>query len=240
MQEQVRDQSLPRRVMDVIAHIQHLIEEGSLQPGDKLPTEREFARQLKMSRGSVRIGIGYLSGMGVMEVRRGVGTFLTDGAGRWRGSSFRMLGAMHGVQLQQMVETRLILERAAAALAAERAKQAHLQELAEEVAEMYSAVGRAEQFANREMRFHRVIAEASGNSVLAASMDTIATAAYADGRHLTQSDAQRQTAADAHYEVYKAIRRRQPDEARRWMETLLSPRAAASAVKLDITAETGD
>lgn len=235
MQGLAKLESVPRRVMDVIAHIQQMVESGALQPGDKLPTEREFAKQLKISRGSVRIGIGYLTGMGVMEVRRGVGTFLTDGAGRWKDSSFRMLGAVHGVQLQQMVETRLILEGAAAALAAERATEEHLRELTEEVAEMYAAVNCAEQFTTHEMRFHRVIAEASGNAVLAASMDTIATAAFTEGRRPAQSEAQRRRAADVHREVYKAIRKRHPDEARRWMEALLSPRGAAFAVKLDIT-----
>jgi DNA-binding FadR family transcriptional regulator len=96
--------------------------------------------------------------MGVMEVRRGVGKFLADGAGRWGDSPFQMLGALHGVQLQQMAETRLILEGAAAALAAKRATEEHLRMLAEEVAEMYSAVDCAEQFMAHEMRFHRAIA----------------------------------------------------------------------------------
>lgn len=231
----MNSESLPRRVMDVIEHIQQLIEEGGLQPGDKLPTEREFAKQLNISRGSVRIGIGYLAGMGVMEVRRGVGTFLTDGAGRWKDSSFRMLGAVHGIQLQQMMETRLILEGAAAALAAERATEKHLRELAEEVAEMYVATNCGEQFTTHEMRFHRVIAEASGNAVLAASMDTIATAAFSERRSVDSDEIQRRRAADVHREIYKAIRRQKPADARRWMEALLSPRGSSLALNMEMT-----
>lgn len=234
MQEPMRDRAVPRRVMDLMAHIQQLIKDDSLQPGDRLPTERELAKQLKISRGSVRIGIGYLTGMGVMEVRRGVGTFLADGAGRWGESSFQMLGALHGAQLQQMVETRLILEVAAAALAAERATEGHLRMLAEEVAEMYSAVSCAKQFTTHEMRFHRALAESSCNAVLAASMDTIATAAFTEGHRAAESEVERRRAADVHREIYKAIRHRRPEDARRWMGVLLSQRGAAFTVKLDI------
>lgn len=234
MRKEVKSEPLPRRIMDVIQYIQHLMENGSLQPGDKLPTEREFAKLLNMSRGSVRIGIGYLTGMGVMEARRGVGTFLVDGAGRWKGSSFRPLGAARGVDLEQMLEARLILESAAAALAAERCRDEHLRGLAEEVAEMYAAVDCAEQFITHELRFHRAVAGASGNSVLAASMDTMVTAALAQLPVSLQSEQQRRRTADMYREIYKAIRRRRPDEARRWMEGVLSPSHSAAAMNMDV------
>ncbi|MGB7743140.1 MAG: winged helix-turn-helix domain-containing protein, partial [Terracidiphilus sp.] len=56
------------RTMHVVNHIRSLIENGTLQPGDKIPPEREFARTLKISRASLRTGIGYLAAMGVMKV----------------------------------------------------------------------------------------------------------------------------------------------------------------------------
>ncbi len=45
--------------MHVVNHIRSLIENGTLQLGDKIPPEREFARSLKISRASLRTGIGY-------------------------------------------------------------------------------------------------------------------------------------------------------------------------------------
>ena len=65
--------------MQVVNHIRLMIERGELQPGDKIPPEREFARHLKISRASLRTGIGYLAAMGGMKVRHGVGTFVADG-----------------------------------------------------------------------------------------------------------------------------------------------------------------
>ena len=49
--------------MQVVNHIRSLIENGTLQPGDKIPPEREFARTLKISRASLRTGIGYMAAM---------------------------------------------------------------------------------------------------------------------------------------------------------------------------------
>ena len=56
--------------MKVVSHIQKLIETGVLKAGNKIPPEREFANQLKISRASLRAGIGYLAAMGVLKVRQ--------------------------------------------------------------------------------------------------------------------------------------------------------------------------
>jgi GntR family transcriptional repressor for pyruvate dehydrogenase complex len=58
------------RTMQVVNHIRALIENGTLQPGDKIPPEREFARSLNISRASLRTGIGYLAAMGNLRRRR--------------------------------------------------------------------------------------------------------------------------------------------------------------------------
>jgi len=123
-----------QRTMHVVNHIRSLIENGTLQLGDKIPPEREFARSLKISRASLRTGIGYLAAMGVMKVRHGVGTFVADGPAEFGKASFNLMGVLHGFQSWQMFEVRLILESHLAALAAERGKEEHHTALAEEVA----------------------------------------------------------------------------------------------------------
>src|SRR5580692_7682560 len=107
------------RTMHVVNHIRSLLENGVLKPGDKIPPEREFARSLKISRASLRTGIGYLAAMGVMRVRHGVGTFVADGPPEFGKASLSLMGALHGFQSWQMFEARIILEGQVAALAAE-------------------------------------------------------------------------------------------------------------------------
>src|SRR5271168_3171966 len=170
--------------MQVVNHIRAKMEDGTLQPGDKIPPEREFARMLKISRASLRTGIGYMAAMGVMKVRHGVGTFMAEGPAELGKSSLGLLGALHGFQSWQMFEARMLLESNLAALAAERGKEEHHSALAEEVTEMYAAVDKPSEYLIHDVLFHRIIAQASGNPILAAVMETITSALY-EKRHRT-------------------------------------------------------
>lgn len=206
------------RTMQVVNHIRRLIESGTLQPGDQIPPEREFARTLKISRASLRTGIGYMAAMGIMKVRHGVGTFVADGPPEFGKSSFNLMGALHGFQTWHMFEARLILESNLVALAAERGEEEHHIALAEEVAEMYATVDSPADYLIHDVLFHRIIARASGNPILAALMETITSAFYDERRKTAERSQDLRESAELHREIYRAIRARNPQEARKAME----------------------
>jgi GntR family transcriptional repressor for pyruvate dehydrogenase complex len=212
------DSSDTHRTMRVVNHIRLLIENGTLQPGDRLPPEREFARALKISRASLRTGIGYLAAMGVMKVRHGVGTFVADGPPELGKASLGLIGALHGFQSWQMFEARLILESQLAALAAERGKQEHHAAMAEEVAEMFASIERPTDYLIHDILFHRIVSQASGNPILAALIETITSALYDDRRKTVERSTDLRESAEMHREIYRAIRARNTAEARRLME----------------------
>lgn len=81
------------RTRKVVNHIRLLLEKGLLRPGDKIPPERDLAHTLKISRASLRTGIGYLAAMGVMKVKHGVGTFIEDGPAEFSKASLGLMGA---------------------------------------------------------------------------------------------------------------------------------------------------
>lgn len=203
--------------MQVVNHIRAMLESGTLKPGDKIPPEREFANKLKISRASLRTGIGYLAAIGVMKVRHGVGTFVADGPPEIGKSSMDLMGALHAFQSWQMFEARLLLESGLAELAAERGGEKHLTILAEEVAEMYATVEHPEEYLIHDVRFHRTIAQASGNPILAALMETVTTALYDERRKTVEHARNLKESADAHREIYRAIRAKKGLEARRLM-----------------------
>jgi len=206
------------RTMQVVNHVRALIENGDLQPGDKIPPEREFARALKISRASLRTGIGSLAAMGVMRVRHGVGTFVADGPPEIGKASLSFMRALHGFQSWQMFEARIILESNLAALAAERAKTQHHAALAKEVAEMFSSVDSPADYLIHDVRFHRIVAQASGNPILGAIMETVTSSMYDKRRRTVKRAIDLQEAAAMHRKIYRAIRMRRPIEARRLME----------------------
>jgi GntR family transcriptional repressor for pyruvate dehydrogenase complex len=204
--------------MQVVNHIRTLLENGTLRPGEKIPSERDFARSLKISRASLRTGINYLAAMGVIKVRHGVGTFVADGPAEFDKASLRIMGALHGFQSWQMFEARLILESHLAELAAERSKQEHHAALSEEVAEMFAAIDSPSEYLIHDVLFHRIISQASGNPILAALMETITTALYDDRRKTVEHSLDLRESAEMHREIYRAIRSGKPAEARKLME----------------------
>lgn len=206
------------RTMQVVNYIRSLIENGTLQPGDKIPPEREFAQSLNISRASLRTGIGYLAAMGVMKIRHGVGTFVADGPAEFGKTSFSLMGALHGFQSWQMFEARLILESNLAALAAERGKEEHHTALAEEVAEIFASVEHPADFLIHDVLFHRIVSQASGNPILAVLMETVTSAMYEKRRKTVERSIDLRESAEMHRLIFRAIRSRNPVEARKLME----------------------
>jgi GntR family transcriptional repressor for pyruvate dehydrogenase complex len=209
------------RTMDVVNHIRSLIQNGTLKPGDQIPPEREFARTLKISRASLRTGIGYLATMGIMKVRHGVGTFVADGPPEFGKAYLTFMGALHGFQSWQMFEARLILEGHLAAFAAERGREEHHTALAEEVGEMFAAVDSPSDYLIHDVLFHRIISQASGNPILSVLMETVTSALYDTRRRTVEHSTDLRESAEMHREIYRAIRARKPEEARKLMENHL-------------------
>ena len=215
--------------LQVVEHVRGLISSGQLRPGDRLPPERELARELKISRSSLRAGIGFLSAMGVLKSRHGAGTFVSTGPAALDSSSLNILGTLHGFQPEQMFEARLVLEANVASLAAERATDEHVAELAEEVAEMYAALDDPQEYLVHDVRFHRAIARAAGNPILAALMETITANMY-DSRQVTVHHSHDlKESAEMHREIFRAIRSHNCVLARQTMEQHLKMARAAQA-----------
>jgi GntR family transcriptional repressor for pyruvate dehydrogenase complex len=207
----------PQRTMQVVNHIRALIEDGTLQPGDKVPPEREFARMLKISRASLRTGIGYLAAMGVMNVRHGVGTFVADGPPEFGKTSLSLMSALHGFQSWQMFEARIVIESQLAGLAAERGTEQHHASLADEVAEMFASLHAPAEYLAHDVQFHRIVSQASGNPILAAVIETITTALYENRLQTVEYSTDMRESAEMHRDIYRAIRSRNADEARKLM-----------------------
>ncbi len=212
-----------------------MIESGELHPGDRLPPERELAQKLKISRSTLRAGIGFLSAMGVLKSRHGAGTFISEGPAAFDASSLSVMGALHGFQSWQMFEARMALECSLAALAAERATEEQMTALAEEVAEMYAAIDDPQLYLIHDVRFHRTVAAAAGNPILAALMETITAALYDKRRETAELSVEpdRRLAAEMHREIYRAIRSHDAEQARTIMGQHLTQARDAQAIEAD-------
>ncbi len=219
--------------MQVVEHVRALIASGEVRPGDRLPPERELARKLQISRSSLRAGIGFLSAMGVLKSRHGAGTFVSSGPPALDSNSLSVLGVLHGFLPWQMFEARLMIESSVAALAAERATDEHIAELAEEVAEMYASLDDPQEYLIHDVRFHRTIARAAGNPILGALMETITANLYEHRIKTVQKSQDLKESAEMHREIYRAIRSHNPTQARNTMERHLTLAQTAQDAEMD-------
>lgn len=218
---------------EVVARLRDMIHSGEISAGDRLPPERDLAKLLGVSRPTLRAGIRSLSTVGILQSRQGAGTFVSDvkDSPTLDSSPLRMLSALHGFKSEEMFEARLALEMSIAALAAERATSEQMTLMAEEITGMYASLSEPEQYLVHDMKFHQTIAAASGNRILTALMNMVATILY-DSRSKTVKRARDlKESAEQHHNIYRAMRERDPEAARKAMYDHLTETQKAQALE---------
>jgi GntR family transcriptional repressor for pyruvate dehydrogenase complex len=200
---------------EVISQLREMIHRGELRPGDRLPPERDLARLLGVSRPTLRAGIRSLAAVGVLHSRQGAGTFVVkaDGPPSLDSSPLRLMASLHGFTSGEMFEARMSLEMSVAGLAAERATGDQLASMAEEVAGMFASLDDPEQFLIHDVRFHQMIAAASGNRILTSLMNMVATILFDTRIKTVKRATDLKESAEMHRQVYRAIRERNPEAA---------------------------
>ncbi len=210
------------RLSDEIAmQIKETLFEGKLQVGDRLPTERELAVQFETSRASVREALRTLEQEGMIHIRKGVtgGIFIADLDHRPVTNSFQTLLSLKKISIDNIAEVRLIFEPEAARLAAERVTEEDLRELEDVMRQMSVAVNEQKLPNSFDLKFHQIIARATGNPVLAMLADSMLGVASKAITELYPSvDTLRHVLA-SHRKVFEAIRKRDSKLAYRAMRT---------------------
>jgi GntR family transcriptional repressor for pyruvate dehydrogenase complex len=152
-----------------------MIGEGTLHPGDQLPTERELTDTFRVGRSSVREALRMLESQGVIRGASG-GSFVVAEAMNPLNSSYRLLLALdERTGLRDLLELRRILECEAAALAATRRTDKHLQEMDAAITAMSQGLGEAlgNRFIDADLHFHLALAEATDNRLIVHSMHAV-------------------------------------------------------------------
>jgi GntR family transcriptional repressor for pyruvate dehydrogenase complex len=214
-------QSPPVAAKLVVAYMRRLIESGDFRAGDKLPPERELAQLIGVSRATVRAGLQSLATVGVVESRRGAGTFVAEGPPLLDVNPLSLFSALHGIPRAELFEARRVVEIDLAGLAAERARGDELAAISEEVMEMFASIDDVHRFLVHDIRFHRAVAAAARNPLLAAIMEMVADLFYDHRKKTVDRWRDAPEAAEQHRKIYQAIRAGDVERARSEMDTHL-------------------
>lgn len=195
---------------DALTRLKNLILSGELTPGSRLPPEQELANQLGVSRGSMREAVRALTYMRLVEVRRGLGTFVTglEPALLLEGVSTAAQAARDD-SVFDIFAVRRLLEPAAAGVAATRITDAQVAELREHLGAMRQATADPDEFMRHDEAFHALIAHATGNPWLSALLQGLATPTIqVRTRHLQVGQRVPELTITQHEQIYDALARR--------------------------------
>ncbi len=189
----------------VVEFVRGLIRGRALGPGDRLPTERQLATQVGVSRPSVRTGLHLLQAMGVVHSRQGSGTYIPGGPPRLKSEPLDFLVDLHGVRRRGLFEARQVLDVALAGLAARRATPDDIALMAKEVTEMFASLEDPSRFIVHDAGFHRAVAVAAHNPILASLVDMVSQAYYRKRRPEVRRSRDLRKSAEMHRHIYEAI-----------------------------------
>jgi GntR family transcriptional repressor for pyruvate dehydrogenase complex len=180
--------------------IRALIGTRQYGPGARLPAERELALQLGLSRPALREGIRRLRSGGVLESRRGSGTYVAE------------------IDLEGVYDIRLRLEPLAAERAALRRTEIELADMRRELVVMRAEIEDPDRFNLADARFHAIVAKASASPVLRSTLDRLSELALLTRAVVSPSESSRATALTDVERVLLAIERQHPKRAANAME----------------------
>lgn len=168
----MQKENLSQRTADALRA--KIAEEHIYQFGEKLPNENVLSEELGISRTTLREAIHILTSEGILEVRRGRGTFVAEKINQYAkgGVDLQNFSEMK-IKLRDLYETRMIFEPAAAALACKRATDseiAHILKLGEECQQQIRKDPQSKNRIASESAFHGAIVKASHNDFLSRFM----------------------------------------------------------------------
>jgi len=203
----------------VFEALYEMIATGRYTRGQKLPPQEELARQLGVSRNTLREAVNQLSTMGLLVSRQGVGTVVETPTPAGYMSALGGQFLLDPLSVREFIEARICIERNVVRLAVARATPENLTEVRNILDRQRQAVMRADgaEFTRQDAAFHLKLAEMSVNRVLQKFLETIHDMLQRFISEVSQLPGAVEDALGFHGRVIEAIADRDADRAEREM-----------------------
>lgn len=202
----------------VIDQIKVAIEEGRIQPGDKLPSERDLAEKLSVARTSVKEAITVLETSGVVTVKPGVGMYLNDDSKSQIVFRLSHMIDQRTANFSDVIELRQAIEGDAAFYATKRMTPEQRKKLTRCYEQLMHSEKQVKIAIEEDYQFHFTIVEAANNPVLLEVMSVIAQKmieGLEESRYISVKDEiLNNEVLEEHTKIYNAIMNNEPEKAR--------------------------
>jgi GntR family transcriptional repressor for pyruvate dehydrogenase complex len=207
--------STRRLYQSVMDQFIQLISSGQLQPGDRLPAERDLAERFAVSRASIREAFRVLEIIGLIEIRPGGGTFVTNlNIGPFIKTIAPLFIRQASIE-QDLLDFRLLIEAEAVRIAADKHLPSGLSDLKKALAAMEQAIedDAPDLGAEADILFHQAVFACSDNYVLAKAAECVAclleNSVRLNRARIIKDSSQARALLDQHRSILAAIEARQ-------------------------------
>jgi GntR family transcriptional repressor for pyruvate dehydrogenase complex len=197
----------------VVATIQQLILDGQMEPGMRLPPERDFAERLGVSRTVLREAVRILVTKGLLETRHGVGTVVRQPTTDQFLEPLSLLLRTYDLSIEQLYQVRSILEVGTVRLAAANATAEDLEALHQIVDEMAASTEDIPRFIALDDAYHHTLALAAHNPLLVLLSHTIGSIMHEVREQVHKYSVIYRLALPDHLEILTAVEARDADAA---------------------------
>lgn len=206
-----KNQPISRQIAD---KIQQMVMDGELMPGDRLPSERQLAEKLNVSRTMIREAAALLEERGIVSVQTGSGSYITEATIETVARTFSLYAQRKHVTVAQMFEVRWMLEVENARMAATNILPKQIEQLALALKEMEETKTSLIKFTKADIRFHQMLAYASQNPLFPVLLDTITDMLHEQALLATAVEGSLENALKHHRNIFQAIQNKDAQAAR--------------------------
>lgn len=188
---------------------------GKLEPGSKLPSERELCDRFEAGRSSVREALKVLGSRGMLEVQVGRGSFVSDFTAPQTDSPLLFWESNHETPLSTLLEVRFTIEPHIAALAARRIGEQQLEQLRTTLNNLRTCIGN-DRLGGRvfaDIAFHDCLVRATDNQLYLSIYHGLEPMLFDIRRIGLRSPKRSEEVFDMHTKIYEAVRGHDPDAA---------------------------
>lgn len=205
-----------------VERIRQLVSSGEMVPGGRLPSERQLAEEFGLARSSVREAIRALAEQGVLESRRGAGTYLAATSGETLLRRLAQAAQGQSARVAQVFEFRRMLEPQLVRRAVANATEMQLARMRRTVARQEKDIASGGTGRRQDRQFHRLVAEATGNPLAVEAVHSLAELFDVPRAKQFDSPMRDKASLESHKRVLAAMVARDADLAAREMERHLS------------------
>lgn len=206
-------------VTEVTRRLLTYLTSDAVQPGDRLPAERQLAQTLGVGRSAVREALAALELLGVVNVRPGSGTYLRGRASELLPQTLSWGMLIGAPETHDLIGVRYGLEVQASRLAATSATPEDIAEIGRHLETMKKSVEDYAAFVKADMLFHQAVAAAARNPLLADLLQTVRSLLRVWVERALNDTEHALVTLSEHDAVFTAISARDPDRAAAEMNT---------------------